>query len=291
MINRHYVLFITVFLLVAVLVPLRMASAQAASPSEELGRSSNKLTTEEIHDLFSEAKTYFRQAGEQTANRNDTRARELYRLAVARFYRIVHEGGVENGKLFYNIGNIYFLMGDVGRAILNFRRAERYIPLDTNLKENLQTARLQRADTFDLAVKKKILKTVFFWHYDLALKTRFVLFAVLMNIVWILGIVGLFFRRAYGLKPVFVIMTVLTVLLLISVAGEVYFHSRWKEGVVLADSVTARKGDGENYNPSFETPLHAGTEFKLLERRGNWWRIELPDGRRCWLPDRSGELI
>ena len=55
--------------------------------------------------------------------------------------------------------------------------------------------------------------------------------------------------------------------------------------------VIARQGDAESYQPSFEAPLHAGTEFKLREERGAWWQIGLSDGRNAWIPAKSGELL
>jgi len=61
-------------------------------------------------------------------------------------------------------------------------------------------------------------------------------------------------------------------------------------GVVTAE-VVARQGDGRNYQPSFTAPLHAGTEFRLLEKRTSWLRVELNDGRQCWLPAQSCELV
>ncbi len=62
-------------------------------------------------------------------------------------------------------------------------------------------------------------------------------------------------------------------------------------GVVIAPEVTARKGDGETYQPSFTAPLYSGTEFDLLEQRPDWWYIELEDGARCWIPSWGGELV
>ena len=62
----------------------------------------------------------------------------FYRKALLRFERLVNEGGVRNGRLFYNIGNINFLLKDIGRAILNYRRAELYMPGDPNVRRNLE---------------------------------------------------------------------------------------------------------------------------------------------------------
>ncbi|MEZ4551129.1 MAG: hypothetical protein R2860_12620 [Desulfobacterales bacterium] len=49
-------------------------------------------------------------------------------------------GNVENGKLYYNIGNIYFKTKDIGRFILNYKKAEQYIGNDINYAKNLAFA-------------------------------------------------------------------------------------------------------------------------------------------------------
>ena len=84
---------------------------------------------------------------------------------------------------------------------------------------------------------------------------------------------------------------IVAALLLGSLAVEAAVASRQEAGVVLSQQVVARKGDGASYEPSFEDPLHAGTEFLLIETRGDWRHIELPDGRRCWIPANSADLV
>jgi SH3-like domain-containing protein len=73
-------------------------------------------------------------------------------------------------------------------------------------------------------------------------------------------------------------------------AGEAGARSR-RDGVVLAGEVVARKGDGTAYQSSFVDPLHAGTEFRLLEVRAGWYRIRLSDGRTAWIPSEAAELV
>ena len=79
--------------------------------------------------------------------------------------------------------------------------------------------------------------------------------------------------------------------ILASLLTEAVQQHSTKPGVVLSDEVPARKGDSETYEPSFKEPLHAGTEFQLVEDRGNWYHIELADGRRCWLPASDVGLV
>ena len=115
-----------------------------------------ELGETEIADLFSQGKELFRQANEAAAN-DPAEARELYHKAALRFERITREGGIQNGKLHYNIGNAYFRMNDFGRAILSYRRAEQYIPNDPNLQQNLDYARKRRTDRIEEQQKTKVL--------------------------------------------------------------------------------------------------------------------------------------
>jgi hypothetical protein len=41
------------------------------------------------------------------------------------------------------------------------------------------------------------------------------------------------------------------------------------------------------YAPSFTEPLHAGTEFVMIEKREGWYYIRLADDRTCWVPEKS----
>jgi len=247
------------------------------------------LSREEIVDLYSEGKSLFRQAADM-ARADPKSAKELYVRAARRWERIARKGGIHNGRLYYNIGNTWFRIGDLGRAILNYRRAERYMPNDPNLIQNLQYARSRRRDPFEEPERRRVLKTVLFWHYDLSMPQRSRVFAVCYVLFWVGASTRLFARKAFP-KWALVCVGLVAALFLGSVAAETAMVASEPAGVILADEVVARKGDGETYQPSFKEPLHAGTEFRLIEERRDWRHIELPDGRRCWIPAKSSELV
>jgi len=265
-----------------VLILLFLSLAGVVMAGEPLAESEKK-------ELYSQGQEFFHQATEMGASNPET-AKELYAKALLRFNRLVEEGGVRNGKLFYNIGNINFLLDDFGRALLNYRRAEQYIPNDPNLAKNLAYARNMRQDKLEMKDQKKIEQTLFFFHYDFGTKTRLILFGIAYVFVWISAGLKIFSHRPYT-SWVLAIALFFTLLFGTSLAVEQYQVTRNLEGVILAPKITARQGDAESYQPSFENPLHAGTEFILLEERGAWWQIELPDGRSCWIPSSSGALV
>ena len=247
------------------------------------------LSASDIHELFAQGKDAFRQADELVSTDPD-QARALYRKAAMRFERIVKQGGIHNGKLYYNIGNAYFRMEDIGRAILNYRRAEQYTPNDVLLQENLKYARARRLDRIEEEQRTKVLKTVFFWHYDLSTRARAITFAVCFASVWILAAIRLLIARG-PLVWALIISAILSLLLLGSLLTETVRLRTDKPGVIVGRQVVARKGDSDTYEKSFTEPLHAGTEFKLIESRGDWFQIQLCDRARCWVPAKDSELV
>ncbi len=63
-----------------------------------------------------------------------------YDKAVASYEEILR-GGRESGALYYNLGNSYFKKGNLGKAVLNYERARRLIPRDSDLNFNASHAR------------------------------------------------------------------------------------------------------------------------------------------------------
>jgi len=249
----------------------------------------DSLSAERISDLFSQAKELFRKANDLTASDPGT-AHDLYHKAAMRFERIAHEGQVRNGKLYYNIGNAYFRMGDIGRAVLYYRRAALLIPNDENLHQNLNYAKSKCVDKIEEKQQAKVFRTLFFWHYDLSSRVRLYIFAATFAMLWIAASVRLL-RRWLSPRWAIAILAVVTALFSGSLLVETLTAGNTVSGVVLAPEVVARKGDGGTYEPSFKTPLHAGTEFTVLEDRGEWHHAELADGRRCWLPAKAVGIV
>jgi hypothetical protein len=248
-----------------------------------------ELSRIEILDLFHKAKDLFHQA-DQLAGSNPELSESLYRQAAMRYESIVTKGGIENGKLFYNIGNVYFRIKDIGRAILNYRRAQEYIPDDPNLSQNLTYARNSRKDKIEEKQETKVFKTLFFWHYDLSTRIKIIVFSILFSAVWFIAGIRLFFKQSipgWGLFGV----VVLSMMIGGSLIAESISLHREIPGVIIDSEVIARKGNSQNYAPSFTEPLHAGTEFNLREKRDNWFYIELPDSRTCWVPAKSVDLV
>lgn len=247
------------------------------------------IPPDEAVAVFEEANALFHQANEASVD-DPGQAYDLYRRSALRYERLIEEGEIENGRLYYNLGNAYFRMDDLGRAILSYRRAERYLPGDSDLMENLASARSRRLDRFELETSAKALRTLLFWHFDLSFGLRRTLLAIFSALFWGLAAWGVWRGRSAP-RGALIATGVLAAAMAASLGAEAWGAAAAEGGVVTAPETVARKGDGETYEAAFTEPLHAGAEFRLLEKRSGWYRGELPDGRAFWVAARDAELI
>jgi tetratricopeptide (TPR) repeat protein len=247
-----------------------------------------ELPKEQICSLYNQANSDFSRAN----STSDTeQAKKLYKKAILGFERIIDEGQVKNAKLYYNLANAYLLHDELGKAILNYRRAVKLDGSDENIKKNLAFARSKRTDKVVIKTEKRVLQTLFFWHYDFSIQTKFLLMCIFFGIICLSSTAILRFGRNSSFLTVIIICSIITVCLFTSVIIESGNQKSTINGVIIVNEITARQGDGQNYPESFKESLHEGTEFELLERRPQWFHIKLSDDSDAWIPVDSAELV
>lgn len=227
--------------------------------------------------------------GSELRRSNPQAAAQAFAEAADRFQLLV-DAGVRNGRLYYNLGNACLQAGRLGRAIVNYRRAELLLPGDGRVEANLRVARELRRNQIAVAGERALLRALFFWHYGSAPRMRFVLGLAAYVLFWLMLAARLWARR---FRWRFALLPLLAMWLAMggSLAVEAWAGGGRREGVIVVDDVVARKGNGEGFDPQFEQKLHQGVEFRLREQRGDWLFIELPDGKSGWIRSREAELV
>ncbi|MCG8570871.1 MAG: tetratricopeptide repeat protein [Spirochaetes bacterium] len=242
-----------------------------------------------VIEIFNEAKSLFIKAND-LAEQYPEKALELYHKSALHFESLYINHALKNGKLFYNTGNAYFKAGYIGKAILYYKRALAYIPNDKNLQHNLDFVRSRRVDQMKEKEKNQILRIIFFVHYQLSSSAKLTFLLIFFILFWISASLVLVFKKGYLTWLKWSALT-LFFAFFISFALDIGFNLFYKQGVITAESVIARKGDSVTYQPSFVDPLHEGTEFKLIEERRDWLNIELNNGKQCWIETKHAELV
>ena len=115
---------------------LNILSALLLSCSTTMAADYNRQTLEKAHGLF--------RGATNTA---------MYAEAAQQYEYLVKEEGIRNGHLFYTQGNAWFMADDLGRAILNYRRAGHYLPNTDDVQHNLNTALEQRTEAREVLAR------------------------------------------------------------------------------------------------------------------------------------------
>ncbi len=227
--------------------------------------------------------------GQQLRTTQPDRARQLFRSAARQIEKLV-EGGLANGYLEYDLGNCYLQAGDVGQAILHYRRAQRLIPRDAQLADNLNVARSRCLVNIPRSRGATVLRGAFFWHYESSAEGRARTAIAAYVLFWLL----LAARAMIPRRPLFVTAGIAGTIA--AACGGSFAADRWidrntPEAVVISNDVAAYKGPASTYQRQFEQPLQPGVEVTVQERRGAWTNIKLADGKRGWIESEAIELI
>jgi tetratricopeptide (TPR) repeat protein len=225
-------------------------------------------------------------SGEPMAQANHLyEAGEFAQAAAA--YQTLVDSGVVDGVLYYNLGNAYFKSGDLGRAILNYRRAQRLLPRDADIAANLTLARAQTKDqlgTEESGLAQFVTHVLVGWTtLDEAAALALGLWIVLCG----LFIAKMVLRRWHGVlfRIVTLVVAVALALCVLSVGLRIADAHGRPPGVIVADTVEVHSGPGNDYLTEFS--LHAGAEIRVIEARAGWVRIALPGDLQGWVSEEA----
>ncbi|MBN2207845.1 MAG: tetratricopeptide repeat protein [Candidatus Coatesbacteria bacterium] len=208
----------------------------------------------------------------------------------------------QNPALFYNLGNCYFRLGDLGRAILYYEKAKRLAPRDASIAYNLDLTRSRIIDKVE-PTERNILVQLFVDVYSLfnvnewtaiSLSLYLALMAVVIAVILLKGEAideGEGARRSARriLAQIAVILAILTALSATSTLVKARAFNAGDCGIVVADAVKARSGPKDEFAEVFE--LHSGTKVRIQATRDDWHQISIETGLSGWLPKESVEIV
>jgi hypothetical protein len=213
-------------------------------------------------------------------------------LEAAAGYEAIIRYGINNSDLYYNLGNAYFKHGDLGRAILNYRRAYRLAPRDPDILTNLTIARAQTVDRLEAANEGSLANLVQMAEEWLTLREAAFLALALWLILCGLAILAILQPRLRGWWAIgFVIMGFLLLVGLASMLNRYYTEQVYPPAVIVVQQVDVTSGPGGADQYLVEFDLHSGAEVQLLESRPGWRRINLSGNLQGWVPEETVEPV
>lgn len=214
-----------------------------------------------------------------------------YNEAIKSYEAILNQGYVSS-ELFYNLGNAYFRIGEIGKSILFYEKSLKLDPSNEDAAYNLKIVNARTVD------KIKEIPPLFFikwWNilltYFTSSQWQVIIFVFYILLLLSIGIYFLTSNLQYQkFSFIFGILNltalVLSVILFISSINR---ESSSNSGILLKSVISAKISPDRQSNDAFV--IHEGTKFKIDDKVGNWAKIKLSDGKVGWLPINSFEVI
>ena len=208
-----------------------------------------------------------------------------FQEAAIGYEQLLHTGHA-GPRIHYNLGNAWFRMNQLGRAILAYERAQIDMPRDADLNFNLTHARDQVVDA--IPPSKGFFSMAFFWLPTVSRGELFWCFAILNLLLCAALLIRLFHRSEW------LFYSLLLVLCLWLVTG-LSLGMKWtqahndRRAVILQKEVAVLAGPHGGDTVLFK--LHEGAIVEQERSESKWRLIRLPDKKRGWLPGEALELI
>ena len=241
------------------------------------------------HTEFSAAKSsddsVTKAEGDSAYVRND------YASAIQIYESLLKKG--EAAEVYYNLGNSYYKVGDIAKAILNYERALLLQPGNADIRANLEIA---RSKTIDKVVS---VPDIFFvaWTKSLINCLSVDAWAKLGVAFFILLLVSFSFfffsKQIMWKKSGFIAGLICLVLVVVSNVFASEQKSKLmnrNEAIILSPSVTVRSTPSESGTSLFI--LHEGHKIEIKDNSMREWKeIRLEDGKVGWVPTSAIEVI
>lgn len=199
-------------------------------------------------------------------------------------YKQILESGLHSAELYFNLGNSYYRLNQVGESIFYFEKAKQLQPTDEDINVNCSFAQNMAIDAVEVLPKSQVtqLKDSIIeilsqegWAYFI------VLLAWLLVLFW-----GLYLlNKIPFIKRTFFVSSLLLALFLI---GSLFI-------AVIKSANTADTTYGILFNEKMEVwaepnsraevlfLLHEGTKVQMLDKLQDWQKIQIANGSEGWI--------
>jgi tetratricopeptide (TPR) repeat protein len=201
-------------------------------------------------------------------------------------YEQLLRSGHKYGTLYYNLGNAYFRLDQLGRAILNYERARLLMPGDADLNFNINYARDKTLDA--VSESPNLVSMTFFWLKDLSLDKLLKIFAFLNLLFWTVLLIRLFFKFEFTYYAS-IVSLILWIIAGTSFGLKYYQLNTDNRAVILKQEVKILAGPDISDTVLFN--LHAGTIVHRERSEDGWSLISLPDKKRGWVRAEAIESV
>ena len=209
---------------------------------------------------------------------------EKYQEAILSWMKILdHEK--HSSELYFNLGNAYYKLNNIGPSIYYFEKALLLAPNDRDIKNNLSFAENARVDAID-----PLPKTIFYkWYHaisDLLTFDGWAYTSIFFVFICVLCFLMYYFSYSEIIKRFFFVSSAISIFSLgmsLSMAFSTYEDAiKNNPAIIFAESSDVR--EAPNLRSEISFIIHEGTKVQILERDTDWGLVEIANGKEGWIP-------
>ena len=217
------------------------------------------------------------------AEGNRNYAEGKFEEAAASYNSIIKEGYF-SADLHYNLGNAYYKLDSIPKAILHYEKALRLNPRMHDAQKNLKLAQIKTIDKIeplpDVFLSKWWKTLLNLFHPD-----GWASLAVAFMFIALLGIIIYLFTRTKIARKTGFILAITAVLLSLTALFLGFMKNSYlqnsTEAIVMTPTINVYSSPTEGSTKLFV--LHKGTKVDLENRSGVWVQIRISDGNEGWI--------
>jgi tetratricopeptide (TPR) repeat protein len=214
-----------------------------------------------------------------------------YNKAIENYLEII-AGGQHSSELYFNLGNSYYKLNQVGPSIYYYEKALLLKPNDAEILNNLAYAQNMTLDAIEVMPETSLSKI----YNDI---TGFLSFdqwsyaAIIFTILFVLLYIGFYFLEYATQKRIAFITSMIS--LIIAVVSIVFAFLQYSDfqadqpAIVFEDEVNVVSEPNQRSQTVFT--LHEGTKISVLETLNEYHKIRISDGQTGWLTSESIKLL
>jgi tetratricopeptide (TPR) repeat protein len=210
-----------------------------------------------------------------------------YEDAIMHYSKIL-ENGVASGELYYNLGNAYYKLDEIGKSIYYYEKAKLYIEGDEALEQNLSIARLKIVDEIEPIPRlfiwdwvDNIMQILSIEHWGWVTLMLFIAMAIMFSL-YMLYTKKMLFRLSW----IFLIFFSIT---LVFFVAKIYIFESNKFGIIFDNKIDVMSEP--NLGAAELFILHEGTKVKINRILNDWYEISIADGKTGWCKANSIGVI
>lgn len=214
-----------------------------------------------------------------------------FKGAIVEYNNIVATGNT-SARLHYNLANSYYKVGQMGSAILNYRRAQILDPSDKDIRYNLEIAQTQVKDKIEevpeLFISRFVAGIRSYLSSNEWAKIAFGLFvlAIIMFLVYLISSRTAIRKFGFILSMICIALFVCTLSFSFAQRKVIILE---KEAIVMSGAVAVKSSPDRGSKDIFI--LHEGTSIVVLNTLGEWSEIMIADGNKGWMPNTAFEKV